>query len=120
MDLTVGKLGRVARVGQVLAFLGALFLAVNPHPIHAQYDEAADHSHLGTLCEPLDAKTSSSDGKNGMPNSHGDCVHHFDPIARASIEQIPSDLSVPTAAIYVSPLRQRSFSSDPPPPRYPS
>ena len=120
MDLTDGILRRAARLGQMLAFLGALFLAINPHPLHAQSDGGAGHSHLGFFCDALDTDNSPSGGEDGVPTSHGDCIHHFDPLVRASIEHSPSYLSVATAPLYVAPARQVSLGSDPPPPRNPS
>lgn len=120
MELTEGIVKRAARVGQMLAFLAALFLAVNPHPLHAQSDEAAGHSHLGSYCEAIDAEKSSSDTDDGAQSHHGDCVHHFDPLLRAPIEQSPSFLSVAAPAPYTVSTRQLILTAEPPPPRYPS
>ena len=120
MDLTEGIWQRATRMGQMLAFLAALFLAVNPHPLHAQADGGAGHNHLGFFCDALDTDMSPSDGEDSNPTSHGDCIHHFDPLVRAPIEHGPSYVSLAVAPLYVAPARQLSLGSDPPPPRYPS
>jgi hypothetical protein len=120
MDLTEGISRRAVRMGQMLAFLAALFLAVNPHLLHAASDDGAGHSHFGSFCEALDTDKSPSGGEHGMPTSHGDCVHHFDPLVRAPIEHSPSYSSVAVAPLYLAPARQLSLGSEPPPPRHSS
>ncbi len=121
MNLTDGILRRAARTGQIMVFLAALFLAVNPHLLHAQSSDGAGHNHFGFFCEALDTEKSPSDSEDGTQSSHGDCVHHFDPLVRAPIEQSPSYVvSVAASMSYVAPARKLSLGSDPPPPRYPS
>lgn len=120
MDLTEGILRRAARVSHMLAFLAALFLAVNPHPLHAQSDEGAGHSHFGSFCEALDGGKSLPDGKGGPQGFHGDCIHHFDPMVQAPIEQYTAYVSLAAMPLYEAPTRQISLTSDPPPPRSPS
>lgn len=104
-------------MGQMLAFLAALLLAFNPHPLHAQSSDGAGHSHFGPLCEALDPEKSSSDGMQG---SHGDCMHHFDPMVRAPAGHGVIQTSVAQTRPYVEPARQLVLTSDPPPPRTPS
>ena len=114
MDLTDGIWRRAVRVGQILALLAALFLAVNPHPLHAQADDEAGHSHFGSYCEALDTDKSPS---GDAESTHGDCMHHFDPMARAPIEHADIPRPVAEARPHVDPARQPVLTSDPPPPR---
>jgi hypothetical protein len=110
----------VAQMGQVLAFLAALILTVDPHPLHAQSDGVAGHGYLGSFCEELDTARSTSNGNGSEQSSHGDCIHHFDPMVRAALEQRVIDVSVAVAKADVEPIRRLTLTSDPPPPRIPS
>jgi hypothetical protein len=116
----VNKYQRLTRLSQVLAFLAVLFMAVSPHQLSAQPDESVDHSNHELLCDGLETYTSSSGGQNDMPTSHGDCLHHFDPLTQEPLLKGPKYVSAGADSLYISPLRQRNFSSDPPPPRHPS
>ncbi len=125
MELIDGIWRRVLGVGQILALLAALFLAVNPHPLHAQSDEGAGHQHFGSYCEALDTEKSSFDGDGGQSGSHGatshgDCIHHFDPMVQAPAEHGRTYASVTVQPKRSEPRRQQNLGFDPPPPRFPS
>jgi hypothetical protein len=120
MDLTRGILKQVAQMGQALALLAALFLAANPHSLHAQADDRTGRSHLGSFCEALDTEKSSPDGDVGAQSSHGDCLHHFDPMIRTAVEHHAIDVSAAEAGPKVEPVRRLNLTLDPPPPRNPS
>ena len=125
MDLIDGIWRRALGVGQILALLATLFLAVNPHPVHAQSDEGAGHQHFGSYCEALDAEKSSFDGDGGQSGSHGatshgDCIHHFDPMVQAPAEHGRFYTSTAVQPQHSQPYRRHSLGFDPPPPRYSS
>ena len=120
MDLTREIMKRAARVGQLLAFLAVLFLAVNPHPLHAQPDDVPGHSQFGLFFEALDGDESSSEGKNGTQSFHGGCTDHFDPMVRAPVGRGAIYNAVAEAGPNVESIRQLILTSDPPPPRNPS
>ena len=117
MELTAGIRLRAARMGQMLAFLAALFLAVAPHGVHAQSGEGAGHSHFGIFCDALDTETSPAHGQDGTPSAHGDCLHHIDSMVRPLFEQSPDHVSAATEPLYEAPLWQLNLTADPPPPR---
>jgi hypothetical protein len=120
MDLTEGIFRGMARAGRMLALLAVLFLAFNPHPLHAQSNDGAGHSDVGPQCEALDAEKSSSGGHDGMQGIHGDCLHHFDPLVRAPVHLVAVPRSIAQTSPYGEPARQLALTSDPPPPRNPS
>lgn len=117
MDLVEGILRRASRTGQMLAFLAALFLAFNPHSLYALSVNGANHNHSGSFCDVLDTEMSSSDSENHAQGSHGDCIHHFDPLVRApTVHRLilgPDMIAVP----FLGPVRQSILTTDPPPPR---
>ena len=104
-------------MGQMLALLAALFLAVNPHPLHAHADGGTGHGHFGFFCDVLDTDMSPSDSEDGIPASHGDCIHHFDPLVRAPAEFGTLSVSVSVTATHIESGRQQILGFDPPPPR---
>lgn len=120
MDLTEGIKKRLVRTGQILAFLAVLFLAFNPHSLHALSDQTDGHSHFGFLCNALDTERSSSDSEGGTPSPHADCIHHFDPLVQSPAEQPARDVSVEESPPHFGPARQQILTFDPPPPRVPS
>lgn len=120
MELAEGITRRAARMGQILALLAALFLAFDPHPLLAQSDAGSGQGHLESFCEALDTDMSQSHGEDGLPSSHGDCTHHFDPLVRGPIEFGIHYVSVGVAPPHSEPVRQQNPASDPPPPRFQS
>lgn len=117
MELTEGTRTRAARVGQTLALLAALFLALMPHPIHAQSGEGTGHSHFGIFCDVLDIEKSPSDSRDGKPGAHGECLHHFYSMTGTLVEQDPDHECFATKPLYEASVRQLNLTTDPPPPR---
>lgn len=117
MDFLEGIRRWVTKTGQMLAFLAVLLLAFNPNPLHALAGGDDDHSHTGSLCQMLDSEESSPDQHDGMPSSHGDCVHHFDPMVQAPMEHKTPSASVEPLPPHLEPVPQQTLGFDPPPPR---
>jgi hypothetical protein len=109
-----------ARKGQVLAFLAALVLAVNPYLLHAQSSGEGGHNHFGSVCSEIDSENSSSDEDGGATSPHDDCIHFMEPFPWVPIEHGAPYVSVATVPPLVEQLQQHTPSFDPPPPRYPS
>lgn len=120
MELTAGIRRRAGRVGQILAFLAALFLAVMPHASHAVSGEGAGHSHIGGHCDALETEKSPSDSQDCTVPSHGDCAHHIYSMARMLSEQSLDHVPATAEALHEAALRQLSLTTEPPPPRTPS
>ncbi len=101
----------------MLAFLAALFLAVLPHASHAQSGEGAGHGHSGIFCDMLDTEKASSDGHDGKPSAHGNCLHHIDTMVRTVVEHSTDHAPAATELLYEPPMSQLNPSAEPPPPR---
>ncbi len=117
MDLTSGIMRHATETGRMLALLAVLFLAVNPHAVHAGSGENSGHGHFGSLCLMLDTEQPASNHDGGTLKSHGDCVHHFDPLVQTPTEQPARDASVEMLQPHFTAVRHRVYPFDPPPPR---
>lgn len=120
VELTLGILKGMARVGHVLSFLAVLMLTISSFPHHAHSDDGSEQSHFGQFCETLGSEESSSDGSDRMQSPHGDCIHHFDPMVRAPLLQRLGKPNIVSLFAVVDTARQLRLTSDPPPPRFPS
>ena len=118
MDFVEGIRRWVTRTGRVLAVFAVFLLAINPDPLHALSDGDDGHGHSGFLCQTIDTEEPSPDQHDNMPSSHGDCVHHFDPMVQAPAEHHSPSTAAEPPAPHLEPVPQQNLGFDPPPPRF--